>query len=299
VLAQGAATANGLGILVDSGGSNEWHMGADRRSWGHAEWTRGLPTLGLLFYEPAGAAFIREGKPMAQPPSSAELGGPLGGTPVAHEPAEKPGCAKIAPAVANDRLPLVQALNAIAPGFAGGTVDPAIYAGVQRQLTTQLQASLAALPADDFNVMWSLTGALRCALVAATTEDAAAMWTTLESVLRIEAATPFAGPIVAALRARAPPAAQMGRIVSMLDKHPRCSVRAAAVRLRHAMDAQHATTVEAARTALGASCWQSQAAGLRVLKDLDIFPEAGSRLASFLREDAGEPGAGEREGARQ
>ena len=181
-------------------------------------------------------------------------------------------------------MPLAPALSAIAPGFAGGTVDPALYAGVQRQLTTQLQASLATLPADDFNVMWSLTGALRCALVAATTEDAEAMWTTLESVLSTEAATPFAGAIAAALRARAPPATRVDRILRMLDKHPRCSVRAATVLLRHATDAARATTIAAARTALDASCWQLQAAGLRVLKDLEPPPEAGSRLASFLRE---------------
>jgi hypothetical protein len=221
---------------------------------------------------------------MAHPPGSVELGGPLGGRPVAHEPAEKPGCAKITAAVADDRLPLSQALHAIAPGFAGGSVDPAIYASVQRQLTTQLQASLATLPADDFNAMWSLAGALRCALAAATIEDAEAMWTTLEGVLRTEAATPFAGPIVAALRARAPRAALMDRMVRMLDKHPRCSVRAAAVLLRHATDAPRVTAIEAARTALGSSCWQLQAAGLRVLKDLEQPPEAGSGLASFLRE---------------
>jgi hypothetical protein len=110
-------------------------------------------------------------------------------------------------------------------------------------------------------------------------------------VLSTEAATPFAGAIVAALRARAPPATQVERIVRMLDKHPRCSVRAATVLLRHATDTARtrATTIAAARTALDASCWQLQAAGLRVLKGLGIHPEAGSGVASFLRDAAGEP----------
>ena len=298
VLAQGAATANGVGILIDAGGADEWHMGSDRRSWGHAQWSRGLPSLGLLFYEPTRAAFTRDGQVIAQPASAAELGGPLGGTPVAHEAAGKPGCTSVAAAAADGGLPLAPALSAIAPGFVGGTVDHAIYAGVQRQLTTQLQASLAALPADDFNVLWSLTGALRCALVAATAEDAEAMWTTLEGVLLADAATPFAGPIVAALVARAPSATQADRITRMLDKHPQCSVRAAAVRLRHALDAPRTATVAAAQAALGASCWQLQAAGLRVLKTLDIAQDAGSRTASFLREYAVEPESGERERVR-
>ena len=291
VLAQGAGTANGVGIVIDGGGTDEWHMGADRRSWGHAEWARGLPTLGLLLYEPARASFVREGKAVSHSPSIAEFGGPLGRTPVAHEASGEHRCADIAAAVTDSALPLAQALAAIAPGLAGGSVDPAIYARVQRQLTRRLQASLEEIPHDDFNVTWALGAALRCALVGATSEDAEAMWTALERVLKVKPATPLAGLITVALRARPPGASQLGRIVTVLDDHPQCSVRAAAVFLRlAAMDAHEsrATVVEAARTALRAPCWRLQASGLRVLKKLDIVPD-GSHLASFLREGAGEP----------
>jgi hypothetical protein len=298
VLAQGTATANGVGILVDGGGSNEWRMGADRRSWGHAQWSRGLPSLGLLFHEPDGAAFVREGTMTAPPLSSAEFGGPLGSTPISHEAVEKPVCPDAAAATPDDSLPLPQALSAIAPGFAGGTVDPAIHASVRRRLIGDPQASLAELPHEDFVVVWSLTGALRCALADATGGEANVMWAAFEAILKADASSPFAGPIAAALQARPPAPAQMLRILGALDAHPGCGVRAAALFLRHAAAGQKRApaVVEPARAALRSSCWRLQAAGLRVLKDLDISPEAGSRLASFLRDDAGAPGAGEREG---
>jgi hypothetical protein len=192
-------------------------------------------------------------------------------------------------------LRLARALNAIAPGFAGGAVDPEIYAGVQRQLTTRLQASLAELPHDDFNVVWSLTGALRCALAGASHEDAETMWAALGRVLSAEPATPLAGPITAALRERPPPAAQMRRIVRVLEVHPWCGVRTAALSLRQAAmggDASRAERVEAARAAADSPCWRLQAAGLRALRQLEVSPDGGTNLPSFLRGAPGEPSRG-------
>lgn len=46
-LAQGAATANGVGILSDAGGINHWRLDHPPGR-GNAEWSRGLPSLGLV-----------------------------------------------------------------------------------------------------------------------------------------------------------------------------------------------------------------------------------------------------------
>src|SRR5438093_1142324 len=43
-LAQGSATANGIGILSDGGGADRWQMSADLQSWGRSEWLSGLPS---------------------------------------------------------------------------------------------------------------------------------------------------------------------------------------------------------------------------------------------------------------
>jgi hypothetical protein len=81
VLAQGTATANGVGILEDLVGRDRYESGADARAWGHAEWSRGLPSLGFLFHH-ASAVFIRNGE-TASPPGKRE---------VVHEPEAQVQC---------------------------------------------------------------------------------------------------------------------------------------------------------------------------------------------------------------
>lgn len=66
--AQAAATANGFGLLADAGGADRFEI-ADERSWGRAEWLRGLPSVGVLLHA-AGAQFTRSGKPVDPPPQS-------------------------------------------------------------------------------------------------------------------------------------------------------------------------------------------------------------------------------------
>jgi hypothetical protein len=288
-LAQGSATANGIGILSDGGGADRWQMNADLRSWGRAEWLRGLPSVGLLLYDPARAAFAREGKPVSPPQRSAEFGGPLGDSPIAHEPPGKPHCATAAPAAADAGLPLAESLRKLGPGFTGdGSADPATYADVQRRLRTGLRAVIAELPHDDFEVLYSFGEALRCALVAASAEDAASMWTEMERVLAAEPATPFAGAIAGALRGR--PAGDTRRILPILERHPRCGVRAAALSLRSdlaADDASRASLVPLAQGALRSPCWRLQAAALSLLERLGAAPDANAPLPSFLRSDSG------------
>src|SRR5258706_923225 len=52
-LAQAAATANGIGILSDGGGADRFEIDGGRRQWGHAQWLRGMPRLGLFLRDPA------------------------------------------------------------------------------------------------------------------------------------------------------------------------------------------------------------------------------------------------------
>lgn len=46
--AQGAATANGFGVLSDAVGRDRFELGPDDHAWGNAEWYRGLPSVALL-----------------------------------------------------------------------------------------------------------------------------------------------------------------------------------------------------------------------------------------------------------
>jgi hypothetical protein len=69
LLAQAAATANGVGILSDGGGADRFEIGAGDRQWGHAQWLRGMPSFGVFLHDPARASFQSDGKPLAAPPA--------------------------------------------------------------------------------------------------------------------------------------------------------------------------------------------------------------------------------------
>jgi hypothetical protein len=58
-LAQGTASANGFGLLADQAGANSFDMSADPRSWGEAQWLRGLPSVGVLLGDRAQSRFTR------------------------------------------------------------------------------------------------------------------------------------------------------------------------------------------------------------------------------------------------
>lgn len=285
LLAQGAATANGLGVLADGGGADHWHVDDPRQAWGRAEWSRGLPTLGLLLYDPAHAAFARKDGALSPTLEAALFGAPQGHAPVRHEPVAARRCADAAAPAGETTVPLPEALRGLAPAFAGGAFDAALYGEVQRRLTAHLEASLGELPRGDFDVAWSLGEALRCALAGATPEQAANMWAAMERVLVREPATPYAGVIAAALRERPAPARQMERILATLDAHPACGVRSAAMRLREGVaggDAR-ASALRVAQVALQSPCWRLQASALAVLTRLGAPPADVSALPTFLR----------------
>jgi hypothetical protein len=250
-LAQGAATANGVGILSDRDGRNTWQL-KQPPGRGRAAWARDLPSVGLLLADaPRFAAMPR-----------AEATEPAGACPAEAdaEPAD---------------MPLAQALRELGPGFVRGAVDPARYALALRELRERPAASLAGLPAQDFDSLWPLGLALRCALAGANDVQAQAMWDAFEQVLREDPASRFAGVIAGALRARPAPAAQMQRLVARLGEHPSCGIRVAALSL----DGSEA----AAQEALRSSCWQLQARALRMLESLGARPVDLSGVPRFLR----------------
>src|SRR5258706_553733 len=82
---------------------------------------------------------------------SACCGGPLGGGRVAREARENPRCPEAAPG-GDPGLSLAEALRRAERGFAGGPADPEAYASARLVLTRRLQAGVAGLPRDDFNV---------------------------------------------------------------------------------------------------------------------------------------------------
>jgi hypothetical protein len=66
-VAQGAATANGFGLLADERGADRFQVTDERHAWRRAEWLRGLPSVGVLLHG-AGAKFSPTGTPAEDPP---------------------------------------------------------------------------------------------------------------------------------------------------------------------------------------------------------------------------------------
>jgi hypothetical protein len=247
-LAQAAATANGIGILIDTGGRNDWRL-EQKTGWGRAEWSRGLPSVGLALADV-----------------------PRNEGPVTHEVEHESSCPP-EPAAAPADMSLALALRALGPGLVSDQPEQGAYALALTALRTHTRASLATLPAEDFEVVWPLGAMLRCALEGATALQATAMWDAFEDVLRARPDTPFAGAIAAALRARAAPAAQVRRLVAALAGHPSCGARTAAL----VLDGSAA----AAQAALASTCWRLQARALRLLQHLGAEPQAP--VPAFLR----------------
>lgn len=273
--AQATATENGIGILLDRAGANRFRSsGADRRLWGRAEWVRGLPTVGILLYDPAGSTFERAGKTEPAPAAQAALGGPFAAAAIERETPFVPECPKEAPPL-EPAPPLARALDALLPGLLSGQSDARLFASIRRRLATDLRGSLAALPTGTFNVTYTLGEALRCVLSAASDSEAQGLWDEIERQLTGEPVTPFAAPLLVALRGRPAPRPQMQRILAALDRNALCAIRAAA------LEAGDSPAI--AQSALDSSCWREQAAALAALKHLGAAPAAAAPLPSFLK----------------
>jgi hypothetical protein len=250
-LAQASATANGVGILSDGAGKNAWRL---RQPPGHgqAEWSRGLPSLGIVIGD-----------------------APRLDTPVAHESEDAVPCPPESDLAPETGESVADALRAFGPNMIRDRVRPGRYAFLMAELRARTEISLASVPEGDFDVLWPLGTALRCALKGADDAQAAAMWSAFERMLAADPDSRFAGAIAFALRERPAPAAQQRRLIARLAEHPGCGVRAAALHLDGSADA--------AQKALRSSCWQLQSRALRILGELGVAPDSLDAVPAFLR----------------
>lgn len=196
-LAQGTATANGIGLLADGGGTDRWEISEGARAWGHAEWYRGLPSLGLLQYSSSAASFVRAGQSLAQPPA------PF----IAHETIAFPACGKIS--------------------------------------SEKLKKGIAELRRDHLDSVLEAGEALRCSTD----------WPLMEELLERDPASPLAFWMALSLQTHS---MRNEKLLRLLDSHPSCGVRAAAMEARG--------SIAAAEAALGSTCWRLRAAARAVLE---------------------------------
>jgi len=133
----------------------------------------------------------------------------------------------------------------------------------------RLREAVATLRRDHFDAVLALGEQLRCAA----SEDATEIWQDIETILAEEPATPL-GPWIARSLRKAP-GRHAENILRLLEAHPSCAVRAAALAAR--------PTEPAAQDALRSSCWRLQAAAREALARMGVAPPAGVSLPTFLR----------------
>jgi hypothetical protein len=264
-LAQGSATANGVGLMLDAGGEDEWRLGERGEGWGQAKWSRGLPSVALILFDGTRGTLLRGGKP----------DGPAA-TAVVHEPEQGPSCPQAPDAKPAEGLTLTDALRRLGPGLVAGKVDGPVWAFALGELRERTEPALGELPGEEFEVAWVLSAALPCALRPADDIYATLMWNAFERVLAARPDSPFAAQIAIALQARRAPEPQAQRLIARLAAHPACGVRAHAL----ALDG----SVAAAQAALRTSCWQLQARALRILGEKGVAPANLEAVPAFLRE---------------
>jgi hypothetical protein len=264
-LAQGSATANGVGLMIDAGGEDEWRLGEGGEGWGQAKWSRGLPSVALILFDASRGSLLRGGEP--QEPTRPAL---------VHEAEARASCPAAVNAAPATGISLADALRRLGPGLVAGKVDGAMWNFALDELRTRPESALAELPAEDFDVVWALAGALQCALLGADEPRATAMWNAFERVLAAQPGSPYARPIAGALGERPAPQPQMQRLVARLAAHSSCSVRTQALALER--------SAGAAQAALRSSCWQLQARALRILGELGVVPASLDAVPEFLRE---------------
>jgi hypothetical protein len=264
-LAQGSATANGVGLMLDAGGEDEWRLGERGEGWGQAKWSRGLPSVALILFDGTRGTLLRGGKP----------DGPAA-TAVVHEPEQGPSCPQAPDAKPAEGLTLTDALRRLGPGLVAGKVDGPVWAFALGELRERTAPALGELPGEEFEVAWVLSAALPCALRPADDIYATLMWDAFERVLAARPGSPFAAQIAIALQARRAPEPQMQRLIARLAAHPACGVRTQAL----ALDG----SVAAAQAALRTSCWQLQARALRILGEKGVAPAHLEAVPAFLRQ---------------
>jgi hypothetical protein len=247
--AQGAATANGVGLLIDRAGANRYSISsADTHSWGTAEWERRLPTVAALVSDASQATFMRAGKAAAPAPAR-----------VVYSADDEPTrCPAIAPARGPGMGTFPSLLYPVALRLPYGDPDPRRYGEVLRRLIDDPAGAMAEIPPGNFTLVYALGETLQCALLVASDAEAQKMYAAFDRMLD-EPRQTFLGVVAYALQRKPGPEATMAKLRAALRSSPRCSLQALA--MPSAPEGE-------ARAALGSACWRLQAAANERLQAL-------------------------------
>ncbi len=208
-LAQGASTANGLGVVFDAGGTDSFSLGGT--GWGEAHWAGGLPGVGALLGTGSEDVFTRQNARLVFDPLP--LGGPNGLGVARVEGPTAPVCVG-AESTAGHTGTIAEALDVAYPLAGDGVAAKGAHSFVRRALLRDLGAVIAAVGDNEHRGL-GLLGVLRCVVQDQGTPDAdriidalgaalgdgilAQAWIYAGALVAVERSSDAVRPIVAAL----------------------------------------------------------------------------------------------------
>ena len=276
-LAQGAATANGVGIAILAGESN---LSIDGQGWGEPHGARGLPGVALLLASARNMALYGESAKRAAWTSV----GPLGGAPPVVEGPTRLNC----PAPAGPIAPLEDPrhlLRLSAPVGGEGAPAEAAYRRLAQAMPGALADLMRGVETSEALAI-NLSGMVRCWMAAGGAPAKAQAFEIVSNRVVEGVAAQAWLPVALLQRSGAAPLS----VVQKLLAHRDCSARAGAISLvRRDVTKYPAEFVQAmASAALTDPCWQAQAAGLRLVDETPMLADlrAAGTSPGFLRDPA-------------
>jgi hypothetical protein len=297
-LAQGAGTANGMGFLLDGGGTDRFSLNAN--GWGQDHVARDLPGPSFLIGADWTDRFMRGGEAVAV--DIDRVGGPAGGAPYRRDPPGDYACpptSQSSPAPGSSPTPgaaddLTGVIQRSAPMHGNGVEALAAWRLLGGWLPDHLPALLRAVPDRDFATAFSLLQAVRCHLLAAGPEYRAAIW---HGVLDdLAARHPVSQPwlhgrlltLSRPLDSAPDPGNWDGTLqdgIGRLASHPACSARSAALELARGVIKPGGSLPgwleQPLRDALADPCLRLPAEAMRLL-DRIADPALTSRFAALI-----------------
>jgi hypothetical protein len=233
-LAQGAGTANGIGVLLEGGGADRFILAAG--GWGQDHVARNLPGPSFLLGADSADRFVR-----GTEPATVDIdrpGGPDGGPPYRRDPpgdyACPPPSSSAMPLIADADLTALIRRSAPMHGSGPDALSAlAALAALAVRLPAGISDLLKAVPPRDFATGFALLQAVRCVL--ASTDPAARP--AAEAALRdgvlddAAARRPVGQPWLHARLLALTRLPDARPAVELLSAHPACSARAAALDL--------------------------------------------------------------------
>ncbi|HEY9079292.1 hypothetical protein [Magnetovibrio sp.] len=225
-LAQGASTANGIGMALDLGGADRFELG--EKGWGQGHTLRRLPGTAFLIGAEASDRFVLGGVETAFSPLPRSgphgLMAPYSDTSSRHDcPSDRPA-AGVIDALAH--VSTTELLSYSAPRYGAGDKAVAAYFALAAGLPQKLGAYISAVPNRDFAMNFSLREVVRCWLPDADDAGREQVRQVLSDSLNQSA--PSSRPWLAGTLLPFIPGTleQHRAAIESLSNHPACSARA-------------------------------------------------------------------------